>query len=340
MTEKLLDLHRELDACDCTCLIKFMVDSNLSWKCKHINYLVAKSKLLGSGIASTLSCNLSEIPWKSLLQKDDVNLETIQVIIPLNGQITPQDVVFHVKDDVSMLQLAIESCDKNLDDDTLIQLCEQAIKSKKFNFSKNLINCLKPTGNSDKLVELALKSNSLDMIEILASQNLKIDPALIVSKMKKSDINTREILNFYIMSTPKSCAHLLHKSIEYQESEVAERCLSTEDSEGLKKEIDLSSILCYRQGSKDERQKRLEFIEKLLAFGCDPNGLPEKPCPLDVVMELTKEYQQEKESLLMLLLKHGVAIQRCTYQRQKGTTLIHEAIRFAIDSGKIYIIII
>ena len=332
-----LCLEGKLNSYECTNLIKFIavsMEKDIPWKCKHVHFLVVKSIIPGSGVAVTLSCDLSGFPWKNLLQKHDLDLETVRAIVSLKGMITPRDVVHYVKDDnFALLKISVDNSTPKLDDSGLIKLCEQAIKWKKFNFAKELMNYSLSVGDSSKLIELALKLNSLDFIEKMVSQDTTFDPALIVSKMRKMDIQTRTNLNSYIMSTPEGCVQLLLKAVEYFEFKIAEKCLKAE-GKALKNMIDLGSMLNSHQGNSEERQQRIQFIEKLLKVGFDPNGHEGKPCPLDVVLELSKDYQYEKEMLLMLLLQHGATIERCTYQRGKGTTLIHEATKFAIDSGK------
>ena len=323
---------------DCTQLIKFIagtLQDDCPWKCKHIHFLVAKSELPGSGLAATLHCDLSGITWINLLLKHDLNLETVQAIASLKGIVTPQDVVRYVRDNgnVTILQYTLEN--SKLDDSSLIKLCEQAIKLKKINFSKELMNYSLSIGDPSKLFEVALKLNSIDFVEkLVTSQDTNIDPTVIVSKMSKTDIQSRKKLTSFIMSTPEGCVQLLLKAIEYSEFEVAEDCLHA-DSDSIKCNLDLGSILKSHQGSKDEKQLRIAFIEKLLKSGMDPNGQTGKMCPLDVVLSLSKEYQCEKEKLVMLLLQNGASIEQCTYQREKGTTLVHEATKFAIDSSKI-----
>lgn len=239
----------------------------------------SKECIARSGVAISLLCDLSGFPWKNLLQKKDLNLETVEAIISLKGTITPRD--------------------------------------------------------SIKLIDLALKLNNFDFVEKMVLQNTSIDRAIIVSKMRKKDIQTRSKLNSFIMSTPEGCAQLLLKAVEYFEFKVAEECLKA-GSKSLKTRVDIISVLKSHQGSKEERQQRIEFIEKLLELGYfDPNEQIGEACPLDVVLALSKEYQSEKEKLVMLLLQHGASIKHCTYQRSKGTTLVHEATRFAIDSGKL-----
>lgn len=341
-----LGLEERLNSHECTNLIKFIAGStekDLPLKCKHVHFLVVKSNVPGSGVAATLFCDLSGFPWKNLLQKEDLDMETVQAIVSLKGILTAQDFVQHARDNqnIAILHFAITNSTPKLDDSSLIKLCELAIKRKKFNFAKELMNYSTTENCVIKLIELSLKFNSLDFVEKMVSQSqdlTTIDPTLIVSKMGKMDIQTRNNLNSFIMSTPEGCTQLLLKAIEYSEFKVAENCLIAVKGEFLKIKIDLSTVFRYHQGNKEERQKRLQFIEKLLELGVDPNGDIGKTCPLDVVMELSKDYQHEKEELIMLLLKYGAAIERCTYQREKGTTLVHEATKFAIDSGKTLLI--
>ena len=314
-----LHLESILTGHECTSFIKFIVERDLPWECKHIHFLLVKSALPGSGMAAAFSCNLSTISWNYLLQRLDLNLETVQAIISLKGVINPQDVICHVKEvNICILRLALKNLVTN--DTEKVRLCEKAIMLKKFAFAKELMR------GSNKVVELAL---TLDSLEKLVSHGVSIDSTLILSKMRKSDLQSRTVLNSIIMSTPDGCVQLFRKAIKYFEFQVAEDCLKA-NGEVLKSKIDLSSLLKYHQENVKARQQHIQFIEKLLQSGFDPNGQIGSTCPLDAVLRLSKEYQHEKETLLMLLLQHGAAIERCTF---KGT-LIYEVTQSAIDSGK------
>lgn len=319
---------------ECASLIKFIANSQNSM-CKHINFLVERSDLPGSGVAATLSCDLSNFPWISLLQKKDLNLETVQAIVALKGKITSQevqDIVYCVQSvNIPLLQYFVENASPKLKDFELINLCGQAVELKKLDIAKELIKYALPitTEDPNKFIEEASKNNIVDFLEKLALRGINIDATLIVSKMRKIDIQTRKKLNPIIMSTPEGCTQLLLKAVDYLVFEVAEDCIKAQ-GEVLKKTVDLSSVLKFHRGNQEERQQRIQFIEKLLEFGFDPNGQDGNVCPLDVVLEMAKE----KEDLLLLLLQHGASIERCTYPRENGTTLVHEATKFAIESGK------
>lgn len=81
----------------------------------------------------------------------------------------------------------------------------------------------------------------------------------------------------------------------YSVFKVAEDCLKAGD-EALKSRVDLlSSVL--KIFHREERQQRIRFIDRLLQFGCDPNGHNiGQACPLDVVMELSKITNKKKKS--------------------------------------------
>jgi hypothetical protein len=320
-----LRLESRLNDSECTELIRFIAHSKESL-CKHIHFLLVKSDMPGSGTAVTLSCDLSTVSWTNLLLKSDLNLESVQAITALKGKVSPHDVVCHRGEDNStpILYAALKS--STLSQYYMIEVCEQAMKLKKKGFAEKIIDYSLSTPGKFWL---------LDIIEKFLSGETKfnVNFTLLVSKMRKQDIHSRGNLNSIIMSSVEGCVQLFIKAIENFEFQVAYNCLEA-NIEALKANIDLCSLLKINRGNKDSRLQHLQFIERLLKLGFDPNGQTNSTCPLDVVLELSRDYQDEKEMLLLLLLQNGTDIKHCTFPRTKGTTLIHETMQFAIESGK------
>lgn len=95
------------------------------WECKHLNYLVKKGHMLGSGIAATLSCDLSSISWDQLLQKQDLDTETVQAIISLGGKFNLEEIAPKVSDNsIAILQQGIKQHS--------VKLFIQAVECSKF----------------------------------------------------------------------------------------------------------------------------------------------------------------------------------------------------------------
>jgi histidinol phosphatase-like enzyme len=124
------------------------------------------------------------------------------------------------------------------------------------------------------------------------------------------------------------------KAVSFSEIEMAEAMLKKKSVDANK--LCLSSILKFQpRGSTDERKNFIRLIERLLQAGIDSNkkGGDKDMCPLDVVLELSKDYEEEKIELLTLLIEHHADIGRCTYQKKNQTTLLHIAAKWAIQSG-------
>ena len=61
------------------------------WNCKHLSFLIRKSNLPGSGLASTISCDLSSFSWKYLLMKEDLDSETVKAMVSLGANFDGED---------------------------------------------------------------------------------------------------------------------------------------------------------------------------------------------------------------------------------------------------------
>lgn len=339
----LLRLEERLESHKCAALIKFIANAEEKDfpKSKLIHYLVVKSDMPGSGVAVALSCDLSGFPWKSLLKKRTLNLEMMQaLVVSLKGTITTQDVddIIHYYSDknVALLNFALCNSTHKFDSSVLIKLCEQAMKLKKLSFANTVINYSLSVEDSSKLIQQALKAKNFDFIEVIISQGANVDPVKLLNKMSKSDILAKSSLISFILSTPEGREQLCLKAVKYSEFKLAEDCLVNAEGETTSRDINLSSVLEHLNLgiNSEERQQLVLFVKNLLELGLNPNGQDGEACPLDVALMLSNEYQSEKRELLLLLLQYGATIECCTYPRGKGTTLIHEVTKFAIDSGK------
>ena len=336
----LLCLEKKLDSDECTKLILFIANS--SWKCELIHYLVVKSDLPGSGVAATLSCDLSGFPWKYLLQKQGVNVEVVQAIAALKGIITPQDIsniIRHVNGkDCAILHFSISHCTPKLDNFGLIKLYEVAMRGGKSKFADEVLSYLTSMGDPGQLIKQAMSLKSYSFVEKLISQGEKFDPTLVVSKLQWSDMQTKTSLISCIMSTPQGRLQLFLKAVGFHEFGLAEDCLVEPMDAAMKSRINLSSILKFpmNEVTRYRRQQFVSFVKKLLDLGINSNGESSATHPLDIVLNLSNDFHSEKVDLLVLLLEYGAAIDQCLYEKAKGTTLIHVATKFAIDSGRFF----
>lgn len=120
-------METKLNSSECSEVITYMSTSHEPWECKHLSYLVKKSEIPGSGIATTLSCDLSTFSWKLLLRKQDLDHETVQAITSLGGKFAYEDIEQQVSDrNIAVLQLAME---KPKD---YVQLFLEAVEYSKF----------------------------------------------------------------------------------------------------------------------------------------------------------------------------------------------------------------
>ena len=344
-----LNLKGILTKEECTEVINFFAasptDETLQWSSKHVSYLVKESRHRGSGVAVTLECNLSGFKWKKILQKYDLNLDTAQAIVSLGGAFSLHDldtIVLKTNDSkAEILQLALKTCSMPIDEEKLKHLYDQAISSKKLKFVEELMkhSPLLKTEHSDAFVMLSLRLKRFDIIANMIGNGVTIDPVLIVNEMARAGITSvGSSIMAYIKSTPEGRVQLFLKAVELSDFSIAHDCLA-EGNESLNvSAITLSSVLKFPAGkSSDEKKKHVLLIQKLLELGVRANREEnDGVCPLDIVLELTKENESFKIELLTLLLEHGTAIDCCTYQKKHQTTLLHVATKLAIESGEFY----
>ena len=329
-----------LDSRKCLEVIKFIVTTpahgDFQWKCKNIDFLVRKSELPGSGVAVTVSCDLSGFLWKHLLQKRDLNYSTVQAIVSLQGKFALKDIeniLERVNDaNAPVLQLALKNCSLLCN---VNHLLNQALKYKKPKFVEELMKHSPSlvTEHSDTLIKQCLKLKNFDIIVEMIAKGVQIEPALIISEMSKSDITSTESkILLHLKSTLKGQVQLFFKAVEYAEFKLAEECFNEE----VKEHISISTVLKLSvKGNEKERKQCISFIKGLLDSKINLNKKSDdEMCPLDVVLEFSKPYQAEKIELLTLLIEHGAAIECCTYQKTNQTTLLHIATRFAMETGE------
>ena len=89
-TESLL--LKELSNQECSTVINYLSTWRGHWSGKHMSYLMNKSILPGSGVASALSCDLSRFSWDLLIKKELFDEDTMKAIISLGARITMRDV--------------------------------------------------------------------------------------------------------------------------------------------------------------------------------------------------------------------------------------------------------
>ena len=338
----MLALETKLDCKSCTDVITTATVStdNILWSCKHVDFLVRKGELPGSGVAITLSCDLSDFFWEYLLRKHDLSHATVEAIISLQGKFSLKDIEYIMELEkingaiAPVLQLAMKECSPSIGKKCWNHLFNQALKYKKLWFVEELLK-YSPSFVTEHSIKQCLKLKNFDIIVEMIAKGVQIEPALIIDEMSKSDITSTEskILS-HLKSTLEGQVQLFFKAVIFCEFKLAETWFNEE----VKKHVSLTSVLLKLsfRGNERERNRCISFIKGLLESGIDPNNKRSgEMCPLDVVLEFRKSYQAEKIEMLTLLIEYGAAIECCTYQKKNQTTLLHFATQLAIESGEI-----
>lgn len=286
---------------ECARAIKSMAasygyDAEYKVEYKHISYLIMKTEEMpGSGVAVTLSCDLSGFPWKRLIEKNALEHDTMQVIISQGGSLSLQDIREIVKNDSSenaaVILLALEKSIPTLSDKDMIALFEQALKLKRFVFAeqvaeyrpsvatrdliKLIIKFLKlkkfefvedimrhspplVTGGLSVLIERALKYKKFDLIVDIILQGEGVNVSRIAQELVKSDISGNAS-NMRIIAHLKSSLEgriaLFYKAVGFSEYKLAEDCLQLGTNETITNKICLSSVLKNQIGLNTEERK-------------------------------------------------------------------------------------
>lgn len=302
----LLSLEERLSSTECVDVIKFMANfCNGDFDSKHVNYLLLKNELPGSGVVQTLSCDLSDFSWKKIIKQNILEYTAVKVILSQGVAISVSDIDFiliECKENVQLLELIVMKCTPKPSQDDLLRWSEHALKHKKFN-----------------------------IVLVLLSHGANIDVARIAEEMTKSDVLSNKKIISHLKSTVEGRIALFFRAVKYSEYALVESLLSDGENKSVVSRISISSVLGFPlQGNSVARQGYITFVKSLLERGVNPNREGESS-PLDIVLKLPNEYQAEKVELLTLLLQHGAAIE---HQRENETTILHIATKFVIDSGR------
>ncbi len=109
-----------------------------------MSYLMKKSKLPGSGVAFTLSCDLAPFSWDLLVKKEMFDVDTMKVIISLGAKINMRDVKNIISDikeqSIKILKFATELLQTTPKE--LLELFQHAVKFSKLKLAEALFKCL------------------------------------------------------------------------------------------------------------------------------------------------------------------------------------------------------
>ena len=277
------------------------------WQCRHMKYLVAESVQPGSGIAKTLSCNLSEFSWKIIVTKDDFNTKMMKHLLSLDAVLsheTLMDIVSSMADsNTKLLQFALDQFSEPLPKELINSLCTQSMKKKKIHFCSSLV----------------AKGANLNVADILKEFSL-------------SEIIKQNSICSIIRSSPEWCTMFMTSCLKKGDARALEYCKSfiQEESKG---DINFSGLLrASVQGNKD-KEPSIKFIEWLIQKKyIDPNEKSEKSCPLDVVFRLPAS--DDKNKLCYLLLQYGANIQNATLPENDQAMILQTVALSALESGE------
>ena len=304
-------MEKELKSNECNEIIQFLLKSSLSWQSEHISYLVVKSKMPGSGIASTLSCDLSEISWKFLLQNSFLKKELIQAIMSLQGVIEESDILILIQkdqdEDSEIFRLVLDNCTPALSNEKITSLCQQALNQKKLKYV-------------DMLILQGATPNVSELADIMTDQE-----------------NIPACMNImsHVKSAPAVYTMMLLKLLKKGKFSVAEEWVLKDSKDSM---IDLSAILKSDMiDDKDYRKDYISFIKNIL--GTKAKSVNEI-CPIiDTILEQDCIHHAVKIQLLLsILIENHACIQYCAFPKNNSTTLLHIVTKLAIDhySGNIY----
>ena len=282
---------------ECARVVKSMVASyGYKVEYKHISYLIMKNEEMpGSGVAVTLSCDLSGFSWKRLIEKNALERDTMQIIISQGGSLSLQDVRGIVNnassENVGILLLALEKCTPTPSDKDMIALFEQALKLKKFAFAeqvaeyrpsvtsgdliKFIIKFLKlkkfefvedimkyalplATGGLSVFIGRVLRHKKFDLlVDIITQGEELVSVAKITQELVKSDLSGNASMRIisHLQSTLEGRIALFDKAVGFSEYKLAEECLQLGTDKTITNKVCLSSVLRNQIGRNTGERK-------------------------------------------------------------------------------------
>ena len=287
---------------ECTAMVTTLLSIKMCCA-KHLQYVIMKTDMTGSGIAIDLNCDLSELKISKLFDKKDIDVPTIEAAMKLGATIKLKNVEKAVKalsdDQVPILEFVLTACDPNLDTNAYTSLCNQALSLNKPEVSAFLIS-------------KGAKPDNESVIKFIDNQK------------------PHESLVSYLLPKPDGCVCLLIHAINISALALARRCL-----EGctviFKDIIDLGNFL---KSPKDLLCQNSNFFEELLKLGANPNGLSDDIRPIDVILTLPSNFEY-KSRLICTLAEHDADFTKATCPRTQGTSIFHIGTEMAIQLSKL-----
>ena len=308
--ESLLQLCDFLTADECTSVINTMaIENNLTWHCGHIKYLIIESEKPGSGIAKSLSVNLSIFLWNLIFTKQDFDPEVMQTLLSLGAVISQQnlfDVINIIPDDkTEILSIALNQCTQLLNEEFLNTLCVLSLKNRKGNFFSYLI-----------------------------SQGVELDIESILKEIPLLNFLDQKILCDNIQANPENCMVLLKHCLRKCNVDVLEQCkpFMKDFSED---DIQLTTlILALSQANREKQKHGIKFLQWLLEENLtNPNAVADQMHPLDAAFGIGSDI---KEKLYYLLIQHGASVQNSKLFENERANVLQYAVIFAINSSEYF----
>ena len=274
----------------------------------HLKFLLVKTPdLKGSGIASSLQCDLSGFSYSELPEKLDLGSATLQAFFRLGGLLTCEDVDSAVKelpiDRVEVIRVLVDTCSSRKLQIGLDSLCRKSLLHHKDEFAALFI-----------------------------SRGAKPDRSLVMRVMDWGDLNDDLFLYVAGSSSDVERAVVLCEAIKQNDTKAAVKVLSS--GPVSVKHVDLGHLI---QSSAGALASTPDLVQRLIAAGIDPNGIDHSIRPLDAALGL-KCYSVERKaavaSLISVLCSNGAELEDLGALREDGTTLVHRASELALDTGK------
>ena len=265
----------------------------------HLKFLVVKDpKIKGSGMASSLSCDLSGISCSDIFRKPDLELDTLQSFLKLGVTLEFKDierVVDTLPDSkVDIISILLKACTSTKAQ--LVSLGKTCLLAKKFRFAEQV--CFSYTAGS---------SSSRDQIENFDKELLH---------------------NIAEMSSDTEITQLIYDAINEDKPDMARALLSAGRIQA--DQIDLASLI-----QSGILVSFPQLLSELLSAGVSPNGGEIQP--LDAVLSLqcyTNDRKAVVATFISALCSNAeLNVNSICVPKKENTTLVHIATQLAIETG-------
>ena len=272
-------------------------------KCEHLKFLLINApKVPGSGFASQVAVDLSDVSCSPLLDKSDLDVETLKAVLSLGTTIAPRDIEKVVcvlsESNLEVLKCSTSAC--RLQQTDLNSLCRIALAAKKLQFASHFILCgAKPNlAEVKKILNWKETDNCEGLFLYIAEQSESERSNLVVQAIKHNCYNLASML---LSAGAVACD-----------------------------QIDLGKLI-----ASTSLPSNPEIFQQLLEAGISPNGTSNATTtPLDAVLSLKRYATERKVPLICSLVEKGANLEYVSTPRQEGTTMIHKLTEIALETGE------